>query len=555
MREPKVAAGGCWSTERFQGPTDVRLAGDDSELVRQPSSTKGNKRKNRRFMERTGKIAGAVAGRRNSLVSDGEFREGTRAATVLPALPIAAFRPLRYQDGMQAYFLMAGRTFRRGFGWIAAGLLCLPLFAQTNWPQFRGPGSRGIGESDRLPLIWSTETNVAWRAEIPGRGWSSPVVWGQHVFLTTAVSEGELEAPKKGLYFGGDRPQPSRHRQRWMLLCLDRDSGRQKWSVELHGATPSTPIHVKNSYASETPVTDGERIYAYFGSIGLFCTDFTGKVLWSQRFEPRKMRYGWGTSASPVLHGERVYIVNDNEESSFLAAFDRRTGRELWRIPREEPSNFVTPYVWTHSQRTELVVPGRNQVRSYDLEGRPLWQLRGLSSITIPTPFAAEGLLYLGAGYVGDNLKPNKPVYAVRPGGEGDLTLPDGERASRHIAWMEPNASAYNPSALVYESRLYVLWDFGFLNCRAADTGRQIYDKQRFTANGTPGFTSSPWAYRERIFCLSEDGDTYVVRAGDSFEVERVNSLGEMCMASPAISGDRLFIRTSDHLYCLRQAP
>ncbi len=448
---------------------------------------------------------------------------------------------------------------RRGFvglGLLVAVVLLVPMMAdaQTNWPQFRGADSRGIGTSEQLPLMWGTDTNVAWRTEIPGRGWSSPIVWDNRVFVTTAVSEGELEAPKKGLYFGGDRDKPTSARQRWLALCLDRDSGKTLWTTELRGAPPATPIHVKNSYASETPVTDGEHVYVLFGSLGLFCLDVHGTVVWSQKFEPRKMRYGWGTSASPVLHGDRVYVVNDNEEASSLAAFDKRTGRELWRVPRDEPSNFATPFVWKNSLRTELVVPGRTQVRSYDLDGKLLWQLRGLSTIVIPTPFAADGLLYLCAGYVGDNVKPNKPVYAVRPGGEGDLTLPDDARESRFVAWLEPNASPYNPSALVYDGRFYVLWDFGFLNCRDAKGGREIYDKQRLKTDGTAGFTASPWAYRGRVFCLSEDGDTYVVTAGDKFQLERVNALGEMCMATPAIAGDRLFIRTSSRLYCIREA-
>jgi outer membrane protein assembly factor BamB len=447
---------------------------------------------------------------------------------------------------------------RRRLASTLTGLLVAVAFspaanAQTNWPQFRGADSRGIGALDRLPLVWGTDTNVAWRTEIPGRGWSSPIVWGNRVFLTTAVSEGELEAPKKGLYFGGDRSEPPRTLQRWLALCLDRDSGKVLWTTELHGATPTTPIHLKNSYASETPVTDGEHVYVLFGSLGLFCLDYQGAIVWSQKFEPRKMRYGWGTSASPVLHGDRVYMVNDNEEASSLAAFDKRTGKELWRVARDEPSNFATPFVWQHPQRTELVVPGRNQVRSYDPDGKLLWHLRGMSTIVIPTPLAADGLLYLCAGYVGDNVKPNKPVYAVRPGGEGDLTLPEGDRESRFVAWLEPNASPYNPSALAYEGRFYVLWDFGFLNCRDAKTGHELYDKQRLKTDGTAGFTASPWAYRGRVFCLSEDGDTYVVSAGDRYQLERVNALGEMCMATPAIAGDRLFIRTLSQLYCIRE--
>ncbi len=444
--------------------------------------------------------------------------------------------------------------FLRRFLVLCLGLAATGLEGQTNWSQFRGPGSRGVGTSDRLPLVWGTDTNVAWQTPIPGRGWSSPIVWGNQVFLTTAVSDGELEAPKKGLYFGGERPQPSTSRQRSLALCLDRDTGAVRWTTELHGAPPATPIHVKNSYASETPVTDGEHLYVLFGSLGLFCLDFQGHLVWSQKISPRKMRYGWGTSSSPVLDGDRIYVVDDNEESSSLAAFDKRTGREVWRVPRDEPSNFSTPFVWKTAARTELVVPGRNQVRSYDREGGLLWSLKGLSTITIPTPFEADGLLYLAAGYVGDNEKPNKPVYAVRPGGKGDLTLPEGKREGPHVAWMEPNAAPYNPSALAYDGRFYVLWDFGFLNSRDARTGRELYGKQRLLANGTAGFTASPWAYRGRVFCLSEDGDTYVVTAGDTYVLERVNPLGELCMATPAIAGDRLFIRTASRLFCLSES-
>lgn len=216
------------------------------------------------------------------------------------------------------------------FGRLLVGATCALIAAgnaQTNWPQFRGPSSRRIGDSDRLPVEWSTEKNVTWRADVPGRGWSSPIVWGDGIFLTTAVSDGEMEPPKKGLYLGGERPKPPEARHRWLLLCLDRESGKAVWTTELHAAPPPTPIHVKNSYASETPVTEGEHVYVCFGPLGLFCVDFKGAVVWSQKFEPRKMQNGWGTSASPVLHGGRVFVVNDNEEASFVAAFDKRTGK------------------------------------------------------------------------------------------------------------------------------------------------------------------------------------------------------------------------------------
>jgi hypothetical protein len=437
---------------------------------------------------------------------------------------------------------------------ILCALVCAvsAAHAQDHWPQFRGADARGIGVSDRLPLVWGPGTNISWSTGIPGRGWSSPVVWGSHVVVTTAVSEGEEEAPKKGLYFGGERP-PTKNRHHWQTLCLDRDSGEVRWTTELTVAEPPGAIHVKNTYASETPVTDGEHLYVLLGQVGLFCLDFKGKVIWKQEFVPQKTAHGWGTSASPVLQGDRIYRVADNEEKSFLVAYDKRSGKELWRVEREEKTNYSTPFVWVNPLRTELVISGRNQVRSYDSAGNVLWHFKGMSTLAIPTPFEADGLLYLAAGYVGDQLTPNKPVYALRPGASGDLTLPEGTNQSRYIAWMQPNASPYNPSPLVYKGRLFVLWDFGFLNCRDARTGREIYEKQRIKTDGTAGFTSSPWAYRDRVFCLSEDGDTYVVNAGDSYRLERVNGLGELCMATPAIVGDRLILRTLSHLYCIRE--
>ena len=426
------------------------------------------------------------------------------------------------------------------------------VLAQDNWPQFRGAESRGIGTSDRLPLVWGAETNVAWKTPIPGRGWSSPIIWGDHVFVTTAVSEGDEEAPKKGLYFGGERPA-SPHRHRWLALDLDRKTGAIRWTAELASAVPGNSIHVKNTHASETPVTDGKNLFALFGSVGVYCLDFKGKVIWSQPLPARKTVYGWGTATSPVLHGDRLYVVSDNQEHSSLAAYDKHTGREVWRVDRDEPTNFSTPFVWKNAVRTELVISGRNKVRSYDLNGHELWTLRGMSTIAIPTPFESGGLLYLAAGYVGDTLKPNKPVYAVRPGAAGDLTLAEGETRSASIAWMQPNASPYNPSPLLYRDRFYVLWDFGFFNCRNAATGDELYPKQRLRTEGTAGFTASPWAYRDRVFCLSEDGDTYVIPAGDTYRVERVNSLGELCMATPALAGRQLFIRTFGNLYCLEE--
>ncbi|MBI4603388.1 MAG: PQQ-binding-like beta-propeller repeat protein [Planctomycetes bacterium] len=419
------------------------------------------------------------------------------------------------------------------------------LTAGEHWPQFRGPGSRGVSEEAGLPEEWSREKNVVWKAPVPGRGWSSPVVWGGRVFVTTAVSEGDEEAPKKGLYYGGERRDPPPHPHRFLVLCFDLETGKASWEAEVHRGRPESARHLKNSYASETQVSDGERVYSYFGQLGLFAHELEGKLVWSKRLPAYKTRYGWGTAASPVLHGERVYVVNDNEEASFLAAFDRRTGAEAWRAERDEKSNWATPFVWRSPNRTEIVTPGTGKVRSYDLDGKLLWELGGMSSITIPTPFEAHGLLYLGSGFVLDQ---RRPIFAIRPGASGDITLKDGETSSERIAWSDPKGAPYNPSFLVAGDHLYVLFDGGFLSCHEARTGKVVYGKTRLS-DEPAGFTASPWACGGKVFCLSEDGDAFVVQAGPEFKVLRKNALGEMCLATPAIARKSLVVRSLSHLW------
>ena len=419
-----------------------------------------------------------------------------------------------------------------------------------NWPQFRGADSTGVADGSRFPDHWSQTENVAWKTPIPGRGWSSPIVWGDRIFLTCALSDGELEAPKKGLYFGGDRKDVPASTQHWMLICLQLKDGRELWRKEALVGNARNPLHVKNTYASETPVTDGERVYAYFGNGGLFCYDLDGKRLWSTNWPVVKTRYGWGSAASPVLHKGRLYLVNDNEEKSYAVALDARTGEQLWRVERDEPSNWATPYVWQNDQRTELITPGRKKVRSYDLSGKLLWEFGGMSTIVIPTPFSKFGLLYIGSGYVGDKIR---PMFAVKPGATGDISLESGTTNNAFVAWYQPTAAPYNPSPLVYGDQLYVLFDFGFLSSHDARSGQQIYEKQRIRTQNT-SFTASPWAANGKLYALSEDGDTFVFQAGKDYRLLHTNSLDEMCMSTPAVAEDRLLIRTVTQLYCIAPA-
>jgi outer membrane protein assembly factor BamB len=422
--------------------------------------------------------------------------------------------------------------------------------SDESWPQLLGPQARAISTNADLPDKWSATENVAWKTPIPGRGWSSPIAWGDRVFLTTVVGGEETETPKKGLYMGGERPDTPSSEYQWKVLCLDLSTGRVLWEEVVHHGDPSGPKHSKNSYASETPVTDGKCVYAYFGNLGVFCLDMEGHPVWSKTLEPHATRNGWGTAASPVLHRDRLYLVNDNEEKSYLLALDKRTGKEVWRVDRDEKSNWATPYVWEIKKQTEIITPGTGKVRAYDLNGKLLWWFKGMSGITVATPYSDHGLLYVSSGFVADK---QRPLYAIRPEANGDISLPKDKTTNEAIAWSNPTAAPYNPTSLVYEGRLYVLYDRGLLGAFDARTGGRLYEPQKLP-NGKH-FTASSWANNGRIFCLNEDGVTFVARAGGKFDLLGTNKLADddMCMATPAMVGDRLLIRTSARNYCIRK--
>ena len=297
-------------------------------------------------------------------------------------------------------------------GVMGIAFLSTVALGQSNWPQFRGADSSGVAAEAKIPDTWSTSKNVVWQTEIPGKGWSSPIVWDDKIIVTSAIAEEPASEPRKGLYIQGMQGRRGEGEHRWMVYCLDWETGKILWEKTAHQGVPRVPIHGKNSYATETPATDGERIVACFGAVGLFAYDMNGRELWSHEWEALPMRMGWGSAASPVIHEDRVYVLNDNEQSSFLAAFDKRTGRQIWRTKREEKSSWSSPFIWKNAQRTEIITAGESKVRSYDLEGQPLWELEGMSSITIPTPVAAKEMLYVASGYVADSYR---PVYAILP--------------------------------------------------------------------------------------------------------------------------------------------
>ena len=422
--------------------------------------------------------------------------------------------------------------------------LAISVVRAEQWPQFRGPGSTGVVESSTLPDTWSTTENVRWKTTIPGQGWSSPIAWGNQVFVTAVIPTEATESPQRGLYLKGERPTPT-FEHRWVVYAIDFTTGKIMWEREAHRGVPQASRHLKNTYASETPVTDGRRVYVLFGNVGLFAYNFDGTLAWSTRLDPKPTRNGWGTGASPALHDGRLYVVHDNEIAPELIAFNANTGGVVWRIPRKEGSNWSTPLVWQHSGRTEIVTTGTVAVRSYGLDGSLLWELRPMSSHVIPSPFARDGLLYVSSGYVGDS---TRPVYAIKPGASGDISLNAGETSNAFVAWSLPQGGTYNTSPIVYGGYYYTLFDRGFFTCHDARTGKEIYTKVRLDP-AAGAFTASPWAYGGKLFAMSEDGVTYVIQAGPEYKLLRTNSLDEFTMASPAIHQDSLVIRTATTLF------
>jgi outer membrane protein assembly factor BamB len=442
---------------------------------------------------------------------------------------------------------MAMNCWSKRMALLAALLILANLaFAASSWPRFRGPNATGVLEDPTLPDTWSATENVIWRTEIPGSGLSSPVVWGDKIFLTAAKRADAAYVADRSLWSGTLDQTPPKDEHYWMVYCLDANTGKILWEHEVHRGVPLTSHHPKNTYASATPVTDGERVFAYFGNVGVFAFNMQGKPLWSKKIGPFETRHGWGMATSPVLHGNRLFILCDNDDQSFLAAFDKNTGEQLWRVERDEKSTWSTPFIWENELRTELVTSGAIRMRSYDLDGKLLWEIGGpMSTLAIPSPFANDGLLYLTSGYVGDDAR---PVYAVKPGASGDITLQPDQDSNKYIAWHLPQGGPYNPSPLVYGGYFYTLFDRGFLTCHDAKTGKEVYGKVRLDEAGRR-FTASPWAYNGKIFALSEEGDTLVIKAGPEYELLHINSLDEPALATPAIAAGSLFIRTAAALY------
>jgi outer membrane protein assembly factor BamB len=429
-----------------------------------------------------------------------------------------------------------------------APVLATSAYGQDNWPRFRGADATGVVPDDsRLSDTWDQEKNVQWKATIPGWGWGSPIVWGNRVFVSAVHADEDYERPKGGLYQGGGRGEPPNTVHHWMVYCLNLASGELLWKHEAHTGKPQIPRHPKSTYAAETPTTDGKRLYVLFGDVGLYCYDFDGREIWEHPIEPKKTLLGYGAAASPVVQGQQVIVVYDNLEESYIAGIDSATGQTRWKTPRDEKSTWATPYVWEHDGMSEIVTAGKKENRSYSTDGQLLWHFNGrMSNLTIPSPFAVDGLLYITSGYFQDK---DRPVFAVKPGAKGDITLGDGQTSNEYIQWSLEKMGPYNTSPIVYHGLYYTLLDRGMITCHDAKTGELIYDRTRFPEGAS--FTASPWAYNGKVFFLDEDGKTYVMPSGREFKIERTNPLDELCLSTPAISQGKLLIRTASQVYCI----
>ena len=473
--------------------------------------------------------------------------------------------------------------------WSALSAALVSSEPSVAWPRFRGPSGGGVLNAGKLPTTWTAKDNVAWSVEVKGRGWSSPIAWNNLVFVTSAISPGAFKAPSTGI-FGNDYvaelmkqglPEDEVNKRviardieltsesgeiRYMVYAFDAANGELRWEREAHKGSPFGGRHRKNTFASETPTTDGERLYVYFGNVGLFAYSMDGKPLWNTRFDPQPMYLDFGTAASPVVRDGKVFVVHDNEGKSFVAAVDARTGKHLWRMERDlkapQGSGWSSPFIWAaegadektraaegtdpkRNQRTELIVIGRQHAVSYDpVTGKELWRMGGLTGQSTPSPVAGEGMLYLATGSQGES---NRPVFAVKPGASGDISLAKGEASNAFVAWFHPRASAYTSSPLVYRGRIYIVNDNGIMTVLDSQTGKEIY-KARAGGSGNT-FSASPWAADGKIYLLSEDGHTFVIEAGDKYSELSKNSLDEMSLASPALAPGTIFLRTQTKLY------
>lgn len=427
-----------------------------------------------------------------------------------------------------------------------------PNALKGTWPSFRGPQASGVAEGQNLPDLWNAKTgqNILWRTSIPGLAHSSPVVWGNQIFVTSAVSSDPKATFRPGLYGDGDASKDlSRHR--WMIYALDKHTGKIVWERVAHEGEPVDKRHIKSTYANSTPATDGRIVVAWFGSQGVHAYDVKGRSLW--KVDLGRMDLGaydiptfeWGPASSPVIWNNLVILQCDTQADSFIVALDADTGKLVWKTDREELPSWGTPTVATTPSGPQLVTNASNFIRSYDPRtGKELWRLGRSSRITAPTPIFSNGLFVVVSGR-----GPERPIFVVRPNARGDVTLPEGKANSEAIVWSRTGRGSYMPTPLIYDGILYVLANNGLFDAYDLLTGEEIY-RQRLPLIGS-GFSASPVAADGKIYLSNEDGEMLVVASGKKFSHIATNSMGELLMATPALSDGVMYVRSSASVFAI----
>ena len=410
------------------------------------------------------------------------------------------------------------------------------------WPQWRGPTWNGVALQADPPVTWSETENLRWKTSVDGKGWGTPIIWGERIFLLTAIALDKKMAIPDVIPAGTPNinlhPQvvDSWKPQKFAIVCIDRITGKLLWSQTVHEAMPHQGHHRKGGFASASPVTDGQHIYAYFGSFGLYCYDFEGRFVWKKYFEPQAMEDSLGEGSSPALFGDTLVIVVDTERQSFVVAIDKRSGEEIWKQDRDETSNWTTPCIFTHAGRRQVVVNGKT-VRSYDLAtGELIWRCGGHTASAIPMPAVGHGLVFTASGWKKDTLQ------AIALGKRGDLT------GSKSVVWSLHRGVPYVPCPMLWGEEIYLLEDRSFFSCLGATDGARRYLKHRLPGN--LNFSASPVGAADRIYLLSEAGRTVVLQRGPEIKVLAINELNETFYASPAIVGDAIYLRGNKHLFC-----
>lgn len=418
----------------------------------------------------------------------------------------------------------------------------------TNWPQFRGPENNMVAKAKNLPAEWGDSLNIRWSVEMDGESWASPVVWGNKVFVTSSLLVKKATAPEQR---EGD-PPPEEDQSfksevyRWELTCVDLETGEILWKQVALEGNPKVKKHRAHNYAAETPVTDGKRLYVYFGMTGLFCYDLDGELLWEKDLGAYKTLFDWGTGSSPVVYNEILYVQVDNEENSFLVALDAATGNEIWKSERDEKTNYSTPMIWENNVRTELVVGGKT-ARSYDLlTGEVLWELNVAGYYNIPSPVADKDFIYLGNTAWRDI---PGTFFGIKAGAEGNITPAEGESTSLSVIWSDSASSLANPSPLLHEGLIYLISSRGgTVTCLDAASGKQVYQEK---IEGVAGTWASPWVYEGQIYYTDEKGVTRIFKAGKTFELVGENSVDDKFWASVAITSDAYLMKGTENLYCI----